>query len=193
MQLTADQLEFAISQYVDGTLPSLELAALEERLATDPAARELFGEYQRLDSVVKTALPEPEVDWAAFQTQLNSRLAEVEAPVKHYRLSFGRVGWAVAAAASILIAIGVAIPLLRNAGHDGHVTTTGGSSAVAVAEVVGPRAEPSTQPAIAQVEIGAPPNMADAGWQSYEALIERPSRVVIAGAESVPDTENAPY
>src|SRR5438445_108337 len=52
MQMSPDQLEYAISQYLDGTLARLESAALEERLASDADARELFGEYQRLDGVV---------------------------------------------------------------------------------------------------------------------------------------------
>jgi anti-sigma factor RsiW len=41
--MSTDQLEFSISQYLDGTLPADEQAALEERLATDAQARELFA------------------------------------------------------------------------------------------------------------------------------------------------------
>src|SRR3954449_660905 len=103
MQMTPDQLEYAISQYLDGTLAPLESAALEERLAGDAEARELFGEYQRLDGVVKNALPEPDVDWSAYSAQLSDRVADAVAPVKHYRLSFRTIGWASAVAASLLI------------------------------------------------------------------------------------------
>ena len=53
MKMTPDQLEFAISQYHDGTLPPLERNVLDELLATDPAAREMLGEYQRLDALLK--------------------------------------------------------------------------------------------------------------------------------------------
>src|SRR5690242_18276204 len=114
MKMTPDQLEFAISQYLDGTLAPLESAALEERLASDNQARELFGEYQRLDGVVKNALPEPEVDWSAFAAQLSDRLANAEAPVKHYRLTSGRIGWASAVAASLLIVVGLATLMLHS-------------------------------------------------------------------------------
>jgi anti-sigma factor RsiW len=192
MQMTSDQLEYAISQYLDGTLAPLESAALEERLASDAEARELFSEYQRLDGVVKNALPEPEVDWSTFSTQLRGRLADAEAPIKHYRLSFRTIGWATAIAASVVMAAGVAIPLLTR--HGDPVGPR--SSSHAVAEVVGPTVEPSTGPAVADVTIGAPQNTdaADAGWQSYEALINRPSRVVIGGVDnSAQDTDAAPY
>jgi anti-sigma factor RsiW len=43
--MTSEALEFSISQYLDGNLPTDEEAALVERLATDPAARALFAEY----------------------------------------------------------------------------------------------------------------------------------------------------
>ena len=39
MKYRADEIEFAISQYIDGTLGPLEQAALEEVLATDESAR----------------------------------------------------------------------------------------------------------------------------------------------------------
>src|SRR4051794_16115016 len=194
MQMTPDQLEYAISQYLDGTLAPLESAALEERLARDMAARELFGEYQRLDGVVKNALPEPDVDWSAFSARLSDRLGEVDAPVKHYRLTFARVGWMSAVAASLVVAVGVATLMLRNhpADPDGRVRPSGGGELV----VQGPSVEASTGPAVAEVTIGAPQNTdaADAGWQSYEALINRPSRIVIGGADnSAQDGDVAPY
>src|SRR5438552_3241444 len=91
MQMTRDQLEFAISQYLDGTLPPLEAAALEERLAKNADARELLASYQRLNALMKTSLSVPQIDFEAFSTQLSDRLADVEAPVKHYRLSAGRI------------------------------------------------------------------------------------------------------
>jgi anti-sigma factor RsiW len=184
-----DDLEFAISQYLDGTLPPLETAALEERFATDAEARQLLGEYQRLDAVVKSSLPEPRVDLDAFANHLRSRLEQAEAPVKHYRLAWTRIGSFAAVAAAIVIAVGVAIPLLKS-------RTSMNPVGPAVAEVVGPQIEQSNQPAVAQVQIGAPPGMAeaDAGWQSYEALINRPSRVVIGAIEKpAQDGDIAPY
>ena len=179
MQMTRDQLEFAISQYLDGTLPPLEAAALEERLAKNADARELLASYQRLNALMKTSLSVPQIDFEAFSTQLSDRLADVEAPVKHYRLSAGRIGWMSAIAASVIIVASVTAVLKSN------LTTPSISAGRRQLLVIGPQAEPSTQPAVAQVQIGAPPGMADAdsGWQSYEALINRPSRVIIGAIE----------
>jgi hypothetical protein len=195
MQMTSDQLEFAISQYLDGALAPLEAAALEERLARDAEARELFGEYQRLDGVVKNALPEPEVDWSAFSTQLRTRLGEAEAPVKHYQLPFARVTWVAALAASVLIVAGVAMQLMKTSTTTHPGPTPGGHGGGELI-VQGPAPEQSTGPATTDVQIGAPTNTADAsaGWQSYEALIDRPSRVVIGGVDNPgQDTDAAPY
>jgi hypothetical protein len=82
--------------------------------------------------------------------------------------------------------------MLRNRPGGTPIHPTGGGELV----VEGPSVEPSTGPAVAEVTIGAPQNTdaADAGWQSYEALINRPSRVVIGGADnSAQDSDAAPY
>ena len=44
--MTPDQLEFAISQYLDGTLAADEQAALERHLETDAGARQMLAEYR---------------------------------------------------------------------------------------------------------------------------------------------------
>ena len=41
--MTRDELEFSISQYLDGTLGARERDALDERLATDAEARALLA------------------------------------------------------------------------------------------------------------------------------------------------------
>jgi anti-sigma factor RsiW len=61
--MTNDDLEFSISQYLDGTLPPQEAAALEERLAEDSAARKLLEEYQSLDRFMKAGRGLPTVNW----------------------------------------------------------------------------------------------------------------------------------
>jgi anti-sigma factor RsiW len=60
--MSPEQLEFNLSQYLDGTLPPEHLAALEAALATDPRARSLRDEHERLTSLLR-ARPLPEMDW----------------------------------------------------------------------------------------------------------------------------------
>jgi anti-sigma factor RsiW len=46
-------LEFQISQYVDGQLDASTATALEVRLRDDAAARSLLAEYQQVAAVVR--------------------------------------------------------------------------------------------------------------------------------------------
>src|SRR4051812_11393277 len=60
--MSPEQLEFNLSQYLDGTLPPEHLAALEAALATDPRAGALRDEHERLTTLLR-ARPLPEMDW----------------------------------------------------------------------------------------------------------------------------------
>lgn len=57
MNLQGDELEYAISQYLDGQLSADLAGVLEERLAVDPAARELLRQYSELRTALATPLP----------------------------------------------------------------------------------------------------------------------------------------
>ena len=46
-------LEFSISQYLDGTLGESERVALEAKLKTDAAAEALLVEYRALDQTLR--------------------------------------------------------------------------------------------------------------------------------------------
>lgn len=114
-----EQLQFAISQYIDGTLPDDERAVLEQRLASDPQARQLLAEYRRLDKLITAGLPatEIEMDWAALASQISDAVAKEAEQVNEVRESESipptyTLPWvwkASALAASILICIGLLI------------------------------------------------------------------------------------
>lgn len=72
--MTFDELEFAISQYLDGTLPAAQIADLEARLAVDPAARELLDEYRHLDSALKLS-GVPALQWDRLAEHLSNAVA----------------------------------------------------------------------------------------------------------------------
>jgi negative regulator of sigma E activity len=69
--MTLEQLEFSITQYLDGTLPPEEQGALEERLATDPQAQALLDEHQSLTALLRSQ-PIPELDWADVARDLSA-------------------------------------------------------------------------------------------------------------------------
>jgi anti-sigma factor RsiW len=61
--MTSEQLEFAITQYLDGTLPPEEVGALQARLESDPEAQALLAVHERLTTLLRS-LPGPELDWS---------------------------------------------------------------------------------------------------------------------------------
>src|SRR5687768_923655 len=84
--MTRDELEFSISQYLDGTLPAAERDALETRLGSDAEARALYAEYESLQGVFKAA-PLPAVRWDAFAQQISAAVAREEMPAQSYKLT----------------------------------------------------------------------------------------------------------
>lgn len=67
--MTHDQLQFAISQYLDGTLPADQALALRQRLEVDAEARRVLEEYTALNVAMK-ASPLPEVRWDALAQRI---------------------------------------------------------------------------------------------------------------------------
>src|SRR5438046_2296440 len=116
MTYSPDELEFAISQYIDGTLGPLEQAAVEEVLANDESARALLREHRQLNDALRTRLSQPRVDFEQLSRDIAATLALAETPVKHYRFEFARSAKVISVAASILIAIGVIAKLVMNRG-----------------------------------------------------------------------------
>ena len=75
-----DELQFAISQYLDGTLPADQVDALRKRLESDPEARQLLDEYTSLDAAMK-AEPLPAMRWNALAQRI-AQAAAVQADAR---------------------------------------------------------------------------------------------------------------
>ena len=73
--MTRDELEYAISQYIDGVLPPLERSALEEQLAGDPEARAILAEYRKLDATLKASMPLPSIAWDRLTAEIQDSIA----------------------------------------------------------------------------------------------------------------------
>src|SRR3712207_4441967 len=69
--MTPEQLERAITHYLDGTLPPQDVAALEERLESDAVARELLAEPRQLTDLLRAEAP-PELDWEDLARDLSA-------------------------------------------------------------------------------------------------------------------------
>ncbi len=192
MDMTRDQLEYAVSQYLDGTLPPLESAALEERFAVDAEARAILVEYRALDRALKTSLPVPAVAWDRLAAHLSDAVAREEAPVKHYSMRTIRRVAVVALAACVAVVTGIF--LVSNQTDEGGVAT-GPDRGEVVTIVVGPQVERAPEPAtaVAQVSIGPAPTMSDS-WRYAETVVSRPAVVLIDRAASpAQDSDLAPF
>ncbi len=61
--MNREQIEFAISRYLDGDLSVGEIAQLEAVLASDPSARQLCDELKAVNETLKSSAALPAVDW----------------------------------------------------------------------------------------------------------------------------------
>jgi len=204
MKYTTDELEFAISLYIDGAMKPLEAAALEEVLATDQPAREMLAEYRRLNDALKTQLARPDVDFDLLNAQISRSLAEAEAPAApSFRLPLSMPMRFVAIAASVVILVGLVAVILRN-GVGGNSTSGSGGPSVAVNPqnppvgsivVEGPSMNLASGAGSATIDvsIGAPPGMASAGSWQDQAIITRTPRVVIESSALPMQDTGTPY
>jgi anti-sigma factor RsiW len=69
--MTLEQLEIAITEYLDGTLPPEETGALELRLASDPTALALLDEHKALTAFLRSE-GLPAMDWAEVARDLSA-------------------------------------------------------------------------------------------------------------------------
>jgi hypothetical protein len=185
--VTRDELEFSISQYLDGTLADEQRPAVEALLAEDPEAQAILAEERALTALLR-AEPLPEVRWdrladsisSAIDEQLEERVARASWWMR-FRMPAG-----LAIAASAAIAIGIAAFVLThgrssvvNPGSRPHPNPV----AVATLNVEGPQADAPAGPAVTEISIGAGGSYAakDSALDPYADEIDsRPARVVIA-------------
>jgi anti-sigma factor RsiW len=193
-----EQLEFAISQYADGTLPPSQSAALEAKLGADPALAALLAEYRELGMALQESQPLPSIDWKRLTSHLSGAIAEADAddePVRIYAMPWVRrvAGLAVAACLAIAL-VGVRFE---------QRTATHVTAPVRPAElpgelaVAGPAVDAPAGPVVKQISIGPSPAVAmnDSSWRySDSGVVAQPQRVVIATSDApVQDTPVTPY
>src|SRR5688572_29455270 len=186
-----EQLEFAISQYLDGTLPPAERAALLQRIESDPVARELFETHRRIDAELRTGLRTPQVNWDRLAEHISARVAEADeaqAPAPTLTLTFVRRAMPFAIAAMVLIALGLAFKRFPIIGPPERTGPAAGAT------VQGPEAERGAGPQVADVSIGPAPGLSP-DWRTAEAVVASPNRVIwiASGADPGQDTQRLPY
>lgn len=182
-----DQLEFAISQYLDGTLPPLERNALERYLAEDEQAQQLLEEYRALDRLARSnVLPMPAVRWDRLADHLAQVVAREQPHVRPYSIEWVRWGSRIAVAASLLLAAGIGI--LATFWNEPTPQTP------VTVVVSGPRGDTThatalpaeqAEPIVASVTIGPPRATSDTDLLHVEEALARPTRIIVAAANDI--------
>lgn len=189
--MTRDELEFSISQYLDGGLAGAQRDALENRLATDVEARAVFAEYQSLQGALAGS-PLPDVRWDKLAGHISAAVAREEMPAQSFNIARWMRPARLAIAASVLLAAGIGFALLKSddAGPDRspaaptRIVRVDAESPAPVAAVV------DGQPI--QIAIGPSRNLRDepAILLYADSVVRRPSKALIVSA--VPAGQNSP-
>lgn len=193
MKQTRDELEYAISQYLDGTLRPLERDTLEERLAADAEARALLAEYQELNNSLKS-LPVPAVAWDRFAAHISKAVEAEEAPVRHYSISAMSWSGRLAIAAMLLFGITIAVYFVQPHSDPINLPLKGNPDSSTIAVISGPTPQQASGAVIAEINIGPAASVASGNWRMTEDVVSRPTVVLIDKARSTAqDTEQSPY
>jgi anti-sigma factor RsiW len=182
--MSDEQLEFQISQYLDGTLAPDERSALDVRLAQDAEARELLETYRQLDVTLRNAMPLPEIRWERLAAHLSEAVSHQQVPAQTYKLPMAHLRRVVGLAAAVALAAGIFF-IARNDPAPPHVAVNqlqpGGQSVVVV---LGPTIPTASEAAIQRITIGAPPAVAEAAQERHtaEIIVSRPTSILIASS-----------
>jgi anti-sigma factor RsiW len=167
-----EELEFRLTQFLDGTLPPEQRLEIERILAQDPAARQKLEEYRRLDSVVRDAMPVPMIDWDRLATKISSAVDHRRIGAGVFRLPRFWIPAAGALAASVALAFAIA-SYLRPA-----ETVQPQSFAL----VTGPQAQAPAGSAVADVRLSLTPPPDSIQYLDVQGVVVQASHVSISGS-----------
>ncbi len=184
-----EQLEFTISQYVDGTLAAAEVPALEARLRDDAGAQRIVVEQRRLTELLQVSAL-PTVQWDRLAAHLSEVVAESAdpAPIKLFARPWVRAvtGLAMAACLTFITSVGIRSYLHRDAGTPQIAVKIGDGSANRVVarvpidvQISGP--EKPAGAAVAEITFGAGPDTATFTGAAYaQGIVTHSPRSLIA-------------
>lgn len=196
--MNADEVEFLISQYVDGTLDAAQSAALLKRLETDASARALLSEHRRTQEVLRRHASMPvALDWDRLADRISEHIDESVAAERRRALRIPVGAWLSRAAA--VAAVLVVAALARQAWRAPVEPGSADSATVArVLEVSIPPLADQPAPAgprVIEVAIAPPPASIDAEepWLAMEVLRPDVSRLLVAGGGAATSRGGDPF
>jgi anti-sigma factor RsiW len=196
-----EQLEFRICQYLDGTLPAGDRAALEQTLAADADAQAMLAQHRRLQQQLNRHLATPELNWDRLAEHLSASVAEAAAadvrgsqPIS-LPVRFGwRQPWGwLSAAASVLLAATVTLLVARHARHAVAPLPLEMANRPSSIVIV-PQPEPPAGSPVEQITIGPSPALAAQGgdWRYAQGVVAAPSRAVVVSRADAGRDNHAP-
>jgi anti-sigma factor RsiW len=199
----ADELEFALSQYADGTLPADQVPVVEAKVAHDAELASSVEEHRRLSDLLKSG-PLPAVRWARLAEHLAETVAEANEPatLKLFARPWvrGVVGLAMAACVALAGAIGIRAYLSHNKSDVAKTEPVPDKGVVAFKSIdvqIGPGGDTraAAKSALAEVTIGAGSDQGNGDSPAFaDGIITRSPRSLIAsGAPVAQDAAQMPY
>jgi anti-sigma factor RsiW len=186
--MISEDVEFQISQYVDGTLPAPERKLVDELLQSDRGAQKVLADYQRLNGYLRSLGNGPVVRWDQFADQISHAIDQAnEPPAVAGRIGFFTARWRIAAAVLLAgSALIVAKHAMRSKPVVPQITTP--SSLI---DVQGPAAEVATGKPSEEISVGPSPALAARNSRYGEGVIgQGPSKVVIIGEVPKPPVDS---
>lgn len=154
-----DELEFLISQHLDGTLATDASARLQARLSADADARSLFDDHAKLDGALRASRDVLAIDESWLSALIADALDESNAqPIRVARWT-----WAVpmAMAACLLIGLMLGVVFLRDNAEKQIAVVPQQPAAPQIATIIitGTPATPRSTEGYASVSVGVPANL----------------------------------
>lgn len=182
-------LEFQISQYVDGQLDASTAAALEVRLRDDAAARSLLAEYKQVASVVRDNATLPAINWNRLAESISANIdaSEGQSIEQRFRMPWMQIASSIAVVAACAL---IGLFIFRSQDVTAPTNSTVVFAQPRIAEISLATAEPAAGPRIAEVTIDMPNDDTALAAMVWDELQPRNTRVVVtAGAPPVmPDS-----
>ncbi len=181
--MLAEEKQFLVSQYVDGTLTADERHAVDAMLKSDVDAQKLLVDFRELNNHLLAGDRGPTIRWDSFSRHISGALSD-DAERATTPVIAGRIGnWSSARlriAAAILVAATAWIAVEHGHSTKPAVIPTPAPSC----DVTGPEADAANGPHVTEVSVG--PSAVAAGKEALrygQGATVHPSKVVIVGMD----------
>lgn len=170
------QLEFEITQWLDGELPPDREAFLGRQLAENPLAAQWVAEHQRLNTLLEGMEAVPQVDWDSLRNRIAAHVREHGKSRRRVIRPWGEL--AIAACALLALGLGMRFAIFQT---EQRPRAGGGIAIVRISGEQSPTAFPAA--AVADVRIGPAAGVREIPVSADESdqWTDRVPRVIIAG------------